>query len=170
MCPVPQTKEQNATGLFFRKQHSSWWIDFFHDMHQSDILNLTNDIHVEALWFCFADLLQKHLDDVKEFWNTHRIRKSKYSVAHGTPDVMFFLPEEFGRVNCLHPISPDKLREMRTELDQMTDGDVNGEGSVDPIWEDYFQYVMEQNGLMYPSTPLDAGNLFETLVKSAYGN
>ena len=148
--------------VFFRKQH--WNIDFFHDMQQSDLLNITDNIHFEALWFCFADLLQNHLDDVKEFWNTHRIRKSKYSVAHGTLNVIFSLSEEYGRVNCLHPIYPNKLCEMRTQLDHITDhGDVNGEGSVDPIWENYFQYVVEQNGLMYPITPLEGKNHFEIL-------
>ena len=34
----------------FRRQRSSWWIDFFNDFHESDILDLTDEIHTEALF------------------------------------------------------------------------------------------------------------------------
>lgn len=50
----------------YRKQHSSLWIDFFQDLHESDILDLTSDVNKQALWFCFANLLQTDLDKVKE--------------------------------------------------------------------------------------------------------
>ena len=30
---------------YFRKQKSSWWVDFFNDLNESDILNLTIDLH-----------------------------------------------------------------------------------------------------------------------------
>ena len=79
----------------FRKQRASWWIDFFYDLHESDILNLTNEIHMETLWYCFADLLQADLNKVKEYWNSHRIRKSRHGSTSGVPDMMYFLPEEF---------------------------------------------------------------------------
>lgn len=96
----------------YRKQRSSWWIHFFNDLHESDILDLTSDLHKEAIWFCFADLLQTDLDKVKEYWNSHRIRKSKHAIVSGVPDMMYFLPEDFGHTDCLISILPHKFTEM----------------------------------------------------------
>jgi hypothetical protein len=53
-----------------RKLRSSWWIDFFADLFASGILDMTNDIHKEALWFCFADVFQTDLDKAKQHWNS----------------------------------------------------------------------------------------------------
>ena len=110
---VKSTRNQRIEGYWshFRRQRSIWWIDFFNDLHESDILDLTDEIHTEALWFCLADLLQDDLDKVKDYWNSHRIRKSKCATVSGVSDMMYFLPEEFGRRDCLIPVS-DKLREM----------------------------------------------------------
>ena len=38
---------------------------------------------MEALWYCFADLLQADLNKVKEYWNSHRIRKSRHGSISG---------------------------------------------------------------------------------------
>ena len=121
---------------YFRRQQSSWWIDFFNDLHESNILDLTNEIHTEALWFCFADILQDDLDKVKDYWNSHRIRKSRYATVSGVPDMMYFLPEEFGRSDCLVPVS-DKLSEMEDKLQELGVDD-----GIHPMWEEYFLYVM----------------------------
>ena len=68
------------------KLRSSWWIDFFADLLQSGILDMTNDIHKEALWFCFADVFQTDLDKAKQHWNSHRIRKSHETTVPGVPE------------------------------------------------------------------------------------
>jgi hypothetical protein len=83
-------------------------IDFFRDPNESDLLNLTNEIHREALWFGFSGLLQADLDKVKDYWNSHRIRKSKHAIISGVPDTMYFLPEEFGHNDCLHTVSAER--------------------------------------------------------------
>ncbi len=97
----------------FRRQRSSWWIDFFHDLNESAILDLTREIHREALWSCFADQLD--LDKVKEYRNSHNIRKSSHATVSGVPDMMYFLPEEFGHHDCLHPVSLEKMRELKNQ-------------------------------------------------------
>ena len=102
----------------FRKQRSSWWIDFFSDLAESDILNLSIELHREALWFCFSHLIHVDLDKVKDYWNSHRIRKSRHSLVAGVPDMMYFLPEEFGRSDCLLPASAEKLMETENMLHQ----------------------------------------------------
>ena len=161
---VKSTRNQRIEGYWshFRRQRSSWWIDFFSDLHESDILDLTNEIHTEALWFCFADILQDDLDKVKDYWNSHRIRKSKYATVSGVPDMMYFLPEEFGRSDCLVPVS-DRLREVEHRLQEL------GDDHSDPIWEEYFLYVMEKNGFAQPTSVLEAGNLFQKLIRFATG-
>ena len=138
-------------------------MDVFNDLHESDILDLTSEIHREALWFSFADVLQNDLDKVKDYWNSHRIRKSKHATVSGVPDMMYFLPEEFGKIDCLFPVS-DKLKEMKDKLQEL-----GAEDETDPIWEEYFQYVIEKNGLSHPMSVLEAGNLFQKLVQFAKG-
>jgi len=88
----------------YRRHRASWWIDFFTDLHESDILDLTSETHREALWFSFADVLQNDLDKVRDYWNSHGIRKSKHATVSGVPDMMYFLPEEFGKIDCLFPV------------------------------------------------------------------
>ena len=48
-----------------------------------------------ALWFGFAVLLEMELERMKDYWNTHRIGKSRYAAIVGSPDVMYFLSEEY---------------------------------------------------------------------------
>ena len=162
---VKSVRNQRIEGYWshYRRQRASWWIDFFNDLHESDILDLTSEIHREALWFSFADVLQNDLDKVKDYWNSHRIRKSKHATVSGVPDMMYFLPEEFGKIDCLFPVS-NKLREMKDKLQEL-----GAEDDIDPIWEEYFQYVIERNGLSHPTSVLEAGNLFQKLLQFAKG-
>lgn len=45
----------------------------------------------------------------------------------------------------------DKLQELGAEDD------------IDPMCQEYFQYVIERNGLSHPTSVLEAGNLFQNL-------
>ncbi|CAB4014554.1 Hypothetical predicted protein [Paramuricea clavata] len=133
---------------------------------QSGILDMTNDIHKEALWFCFADVFQTDLDKAKQHWNSHRIRKSHETTVPGVPDILYFLPEQSGgdRQDCLAQVSLCKLEEVEQQI-------LGGsrEEETDEVWEEYFHYVMENNGLTYPTTIFEAGELFQSLVNFATG-
>ena len=139
---VSSTRNQRigCQWSYYRKQRSSWWIDFFQDLHELDILNLTSDFHKEAIWFCFADLLQTDLDKMKEYWNS-QIRKSKHATVSGVPDMMYFLPEDFGHSDCLVPVSPHKI----TEMENRFEGFDNEDDETNPVFCGYFQYVVEKN-------------------------
>jgi len=143
-------------------KRSSWWIDLFQDLHESDILDLTSDLHKEAIWFCLADLLQT---DLEEYWNSHRIRKSKHATVSGVPDMMYFLPEDFGHSDCLVPVSPHKITEMENRFEGLD----NEDDETNSVFCEYFQYVMEKNSLSHPTSILEAGILFEKLIKFAKG-
>jgi hypothetical protein len=127
---------------------------------------MTNDIHKEALWFCFADVFQTDLDKAKQHWNSHRLRKSHETTVPGVPDILYFLPEQSGedRQDCLAQVPLCKLEEVEQEI-------LGGsrEEETDEVWEEYFHYVMENNGLTYPNTIFEAGELFQSLVNFATG-
>ena len=159
---VPSTRNQKIEcfWLSFRKQRAGWWIDSFNDLHESDQLDLTCEIEQEALWFSFANVLQSYLDKFKEYHNSHTIRKSKHAAVSGIQEIMYYLPEEFGKVDCLKDVSPQKLNELKVRLDVATE-------ISNTACQDYFQYVMTHNGLLNPSTIAEAGILFERLVQYA---
>lgn len=90
MC---QHLEPNALWGFFNKSNATWWINFFKDMVDGRLVDLTQELEIECLWFCFSKLLQNVLDEVKEHWNTHRIRKSRRDTLSGWPDSLYYLPE-----------------------------------------------------------------------------
>lgn len=161
---VPSTQNQRIEchWSLYRKQRAGWWIDFFKDMHESDLLDLTCDIEKEALWFCFANILQCDLDEFKEYHNSHYIRKSKHATVAGIPDIMYFLPEEHGAIDCLKVVSAQKIEELEERLNREAN-------DIDTIWQDYFQYVMTNNNLSYPTSARAAGALFQTLTQYAKG-
>jgi len=63
----------------------------------------------------------------------------------------------------LFPVS-GKLREMEDKLQEL-----GAEDNIDPVWQEYCQYVMERNGLSHPTSVLEAGSLFQKLVQFAKG-
>ena len=74
---VPSPRNQRIEGWwgFFNKSNSNWWINFFKDMVEARLTDLTSELEMECLWFCFSEL-PKILDEIREHWNTHRIRGS----------------------------------------------------------------------------------------------
>ncbi|PFX14985.1 hypothetical protein AWC38_SpisGene20822 [Stylophora pistillata] len=105
----PSNQRIEGWWSFFRRNRSSWWIDFFKDMVQSGILELGNTFDMECLWFCFSKVLEKELENVKDHWNTHYIRKSRHDTVAGVPDILYFLPENSGLMDCMVPVPTEKL-------------------------------------------------------------
>ena len=83
--------------------------------------------------------------------------------------MMYFLPKEFGHHDCLHPVSLDKMRELKNRLEDSDSDEEEDERNIS-IFEEYFHYVMESNGLNHPSSITEAGVLFEKLVRFACSN
>ena len=77
--------------------------------------------------------------------------------------MMYFLPEEFGRRDCLIPVS-DRRREMEDKLQEL-----GGDVDPDPIWEEYFHYVIERNGFVHPTSVLEVEELFQKLLHFSKG-
>ena len=82
---VPSFRNQRIEGLwgFFNKSYSNGWINFFKDMVEARLTDLASELEVECLPFCLSELLQKILDEIREYWNTHRIRGSRHDTVKG---------------------------------------------------------------------------------------
>ncbi|CAH3019489.1 unnamed protein product [Porites evermanni] len=140
------------------KSSSSWWIQFFKDLLDSGRVDIANETHKECLWFCFHGILQQELDKMKLYWNTHHIRPSRHDTVGGVPDVLFQLPEESVAFDCSVPVSRDKILEMESKCAYEEE---------ENVFQEYFHYVMEEEGLHYPSNHEEALRLFFQLVNVA---
>ena len=49
------------------------------------------DVFRDCIRFCFMDVLQTQLDEVRTLWNTHLMRKSRK--VTGVPDELFYIPD-----------------------------------------------------------------------------
>lgn len=100
-CSSPANQRIEGWWSFLRRNRSDWWINLFKDMEEHCLLHLGNILHMECLWFCFSKVLQNDLNKVKDHWNSHKITKSGHSNVSGVPDVMYHLPEYYGKDECL---------------------------------------------------------------------
>lgn len=143
----------------FRKSSSGWWINFFKDLRDGEAVDFKSSLHKECLWFCFQGVLQASLDKIKEYWNTHYIRSSRHETIAGSPDLLFYLPEHSGGMDCLVPVSRDKILEMKSRHHAQTE-DEN-------TYQEYFQYVMDIESIEYLDSPDEAITLFSYLIEKA---
>ena len=74
----------------------------------------------------------------------------------GVPDVMYFLPEYYAHEECKIFVSEEQTKEM----------EVHGLGEVeDSLYEEYFEYVLETEGWVYPGTVKEALTLYHHIIK-----
>ena len=111
----PSNQRIESWWSVFRRGSSSWWIDLFASLSLQGHLDTENKLHRDLMWFCFSGVLQSFLDDVRKHWNTHRIRKSTYSLVSGVPNILYFLPEDSGSFECkCQSPSPDEIRQVES--------------------------------------------------------
>ena len=61
-------------------------------------------------------LLQSDLDDTTTTWNRHFIRPSRNAHSpSGRPDVMYYMPESYGTVDYLCPMSDEHIQACQDE-------------------------------------------------------
>ena len=150
----PSNQRIEGWWSFFRQGRTDWWISFFKNMCQSRIIELGNDFQMECLWFCFARVIQKELDNVRDHWNSHYIRRSRHDTVPGVPDILYYLPESTGAVDCLVPVSNLKIQEVEPQCQMEVQ---------ESIHQEYFEYITESKGWDYPLDNEEAFNLFQSL-------
>ena len=158
---VPSPRNQRIEGWwsFFAKNRSTWWRSFFSDLEARGLIDLSYKLSKECLWYCFSGVLQNDLDTVKEHWNTHRIRKSRYNTVAGRPDSIFYLPEQHGGVgNILMQVPENEINYATEEIVEMEQGNDH---------QEYFDYVTEALRLPPASDWQEAHRLYNRLMHVA---
>ena len=156
----PANQRIEGWWSFFRRGRAGWWIDFFKDMAESGVLDIGNTLHMECLWFCFESVLQDELDKVKDHWNSHRIRPSRNGSVSGVPDVLYYLPQRSGGIECLHIVQRQQVDEMEQHIQYENPDESN-------IYQEYFYYVLDSAQLILPTNAAEAYELFQKLIDYA---
>ena len=78
-----------------RRSFTGWWIRFFKEIMHEGIYDNTDYLQTECFKFCFFTLIQKELNDIKDYWNNYPICRSvlsdRESRPAGRPDVIYFV-------------------------------------------------------------------------------
>ena len=152
------TANQRIEGWWshFRRNRSTWWINFFKDLVETEEFSPGNEVQMEVLWFCFAGIIQQDLDFVKDHWNTHTIRASSHDTIAGKPDELYLLPESKGGEDRLHPVSAQEIEIVAENLLQFEE---------DTNWyQQYFEYILANINSERPANWIDALNLYRELL------
>ena len=72
--------------------------------------------------------------------------------------MLFQLPEESGAFDCSVPVSKDKILEVESKC---------AYEEKENVFQEYSHYVMEEEGLQYPSNHEEALCLFSQLINIA---
>lgn len=111
---------------------------------------------MEALWFCFAGIIQQDLDFVRDHWNTQTIRASSHDTICGKPDELYLLPERKVGEDRLHLVSAQEIEIVAENLLQFEE---------DTNWYQlYFEYIRANVNLERPANWAHALNLYRELL------
>ena len=158
---VPSPRNQRIEGWwsFIRKQETSWWMNLFNDLTTAGIVDFADPLEKECLWFCFAGLLQQHLNETCEHWNTHYIRRSRHDTVSGRPSVLYYLPEAHGgEPNLSLKVPEEQMNYASLHL---------VEEHEDNDYQQYFKYVVGNSLMQSPANWQDALRLFFFLTNHA---
>ena len=151
---VPSPRNQRIEGWwsFFSRTRASWWRNFFKDLEENGTIDLSHEESKECLWFCFSNILKRDIDHVKEHWNSHRIRSSRFETVPGRPNVLYNSPQlSNGEENLILPVSNE-------EIDHAFDSISIEE--EDNVVQEYFSYVKNELAIPNPSTWEEALELY----------
>ena len=83
----------NHFGLGLRRSGTDWWIRFFKEIVQEGLCDNTDYLQIKCFKFCLFPLIQKELDDIKDYWNNHPIRDQYSQTGNQDQQVgqMFFI-------------------------------------------------------------------------------
>ena len=100
-------------------------------------------------------LLQKELNEIKEHWNTHFIRKSRHDTISGRPDSLYYLPQlHGGSCNLSLPVPLCELDYVRSHV---------VETEEENEYQEYFQYLAQTCNLSKPEHWRDALRQYYTI-------
>jgi len=142
--PSPRNQRIEAWWSHFSKSRASWWRNFFKDLESIGTIDLSREESKECLWFCFSSLLQTDFNHVKEHWNSHRIRKSRFETTSGIPDCLYSIPHLSNGVTGLKQLV--SVNEIEHAF-----GSINIK-EEDNITQEYFTYAQNELNISNPKT------------------
>ncbi|XP_050419248.1 uncharacterized protein LOC126832494, partial [Patella vulgata] len=87
-----------------------FWMDLFKDLEASGEINTENGQNKECFRFCFTNLIQKDLDQIRKDWNQHKMRPTKGAECPaGKPDLLYFTPQLFDTVDYKTEVAVEDL-------------------------------------------------------------
>ena len=145
-----------------KKSWASWWIEFFQKLREDGEFDTSEELQKQCIYFSFQKVIQNELDDVRNRWNTHYIRRSRHNTEAGIPDEMFFLPESFNTTDYKEEVADEDLFQMKQQL--VLDENAN-------IYFDYFTETSSSlpNRVSNPTTWRGCLNLYRRLLEIAQG-
>ena len=149
-----------AWWAMLRRSWASWWINFFKDLVDRGCVDTSNTLHQECLWFCFSNVMKNSLKSIRESWNTHYVRKSRYHTAHGIPDQLFFLPESVDAVD-------HKMEYLQPDFSEVEGSVTLVDDESHKAYQEYFHYNFSVLRLQEPQTWTDSLYNYEQLVAAA---
>ena len=150
-----------AWWSFYKRNHSSWWINIFNVLAQKGLFLAGNELHKECLWFCLSSFVRNDLNFVRVHWNTHYIRKSRFDTIPGIPDALYYLPEKQGHSDQLIEISMAEIDAFEQHCIRIS------ETNEDNEYHNYFLYIIEEEGYSMPDSWNEAIELYIKLVTIA---
>ena len=118
-----------------------WWRNFFSDLEQRKVIDLTSELSRECLWYVFSPIIQNELDNVVEHWNTHYIRKSRTNELGGRPYSLFHLPSNYGANDMSLDVPEAQVNYVNAEIIHNV---------YDNEYTEYFDYVIQHES--FPNT------------------
>ena len=139
---------------------TSWWITFFKDMVVNGLFHISLNLHLQCLLFCFFGVLQHELDEIKSFWNSHRIRHIRNSNSPcGRPDVLYFTPEGSGVTDCKFPLDSNH---ENLAMDYCETPSLFG---CSAEFLELSRIIMQKKNFMVTKNAADAKTLYITLIQ-----
>lgn len=102
-------------------------------MVEGSVVDQIFGFEMECLWFCFFGLLQKILDEVKEYWNIYCILGFRYDIVRGRLDLFYYLFEFYGVI--------DQFLLFISEVESGYVCLYVIESDYDSDYQEYFKYV-----------------------------
>ncbi|KAK5619159.1 hypothetical protein CRENBAI_024064 [Crenichthys baileyi] len=113
------------------------------DLRDAGYFNGSHE-HQCLLRYCFADVIQRDLDECVRLWNNHSIRPSRTaSCPGGVPNELYYLPHRFDSRDCGFNIE-------QSELDAFPEAHLTRVPCGDPNMQEYLDFAMEHNHLRKP--------------------
>ena len=143
-----------------REMTGQFWINLFKDMCDLGLFDTSDNAHMECARYCFIDLINKELDNVRRLWNEHRVRANiEVDCPAGKPDVLFFQPMLHGGREYKLPV-PDGFEEVASQYSQCPR--TNG---VSEEFLTLAAHIIEHNNLQFPpSNAMEASELFAQIT------